>query len=252
MQTKKTGEVNMNEIKKTNIEELIQEAKRAKESGASLSSVFKYFAEKNGKASGSVRNAYYAAMKTAGLNGSAELNENSESNENLSRKGGAKEIKDIIGVNHDEKKPSELFEGLKVNKIVTFKESETDALVKKVLTGITFGKSVRRAISEISRGEKEALRNQNKYRNTLKRDKPRVERLRKEIISEVGKCYDPYLKPPSRDELLDDLKNEINNFYDRIASRVSIENMLLKHELNACRAENARLKSLLERENIKF
>lgn len=227
----------MNEIKRTDIEELIQEAKRAKETGASLSSVFKYFAEKNGKASGSVRNAYYAAMKNAGLNGSAELNENTESDENLSGKVGAK---------YNEKSPSELYQGLKVNKIVTFKESETDALVKKVLTGVTFGKSVRRAISEISRGEKEALRNQNKYRNTLKRDKPRVERLRKEIISEVGKCYDPYLKPPSRDELLDDLKNEINNFYERIASRVRIENMLLKHELNACRAENAALKAQLD------
>lgn len=232
----------MNEIKRTNIEELIQEAKRAKESGASLSSVFKFFAEKNGKASGSVRNAYYAAMKNAGLNGSAEFNEKTESNENLS---GKVEAKGIIGAKHNEKSPSELYQGLKVNKIVTFKESETDALVKKVLTGVTFGKSVRRAISEISRGEKEALRNQNKYRNTLKRDKPRVERLRKEIISEVGKCYDPYLKPPSRDELLDDLKNEINNFYDRIASRVRIENTLLKHELTVCRAENAALKARL-------
>ena len=235
----------MNEIKRTNIEELIREAKRAKETGASLSSVFKFFAEKNGKASGSVRNAYYAAMKTAGLN------ENSESNEYLSCKGGAKEIKDIIGAKRDEKKPSELFQGLKVNKIVAFKESETDALVKKVLTGVTFGKSVRRTISEISRGEKEALRNQNKYRNTLKRDKPRVERLRGEIISEVGKCYDPYLKKPDRDELLEDLKNEINDFYDRIASRVRVENMLLKHELNACRAENARLKAQLESETTK-
>lgn len=230
----------MNKFKKTDIEELVKEVKRAKETGASLSSVFRFFAEKSGKASGSVRNAYYAAMKNAWLN------ENRESNENLSRKDGAKDIKDIIGAKRDEKKPPEIFRGLKVNKIVAFNECETDALVKKVLTGVTFGKSVRRAISEISDGEKEALRNQNKYRNTLKRDKPRVERLRKEIISEVGKCYDPYPKPPARDELLGDLKKEINDFYDRIASRVRIENTLLKHELNACRAENAKLKAQLE------
>lgn len=236
----------MNKFKRTDIEELVKEVKRAKETGASLSSVFRFFAEKSGKASGSVRNAYYAAMKTAWLNESAELNENREPNENLSRKDGAKDIKDIIGAKRDEKKPPEIFRGLKVNKIVAFNECETDALVKKVLTGVTFGKSVRRAISEISDGEKEALRNQNKYRNTLKRDKPRVERLRKEIISEVGKCYDPYPKPPARDELLGDLKKEINDFYDRIASRVRIENMLLKHELNACRAENAKLKAQLE------
>lgn len=236
----------MNKFKRTDIEELVKEVKRAKETGASLSSAFRFFAEKNGKASGSVRNAYYAAMKTAGLGVSAELNENREPNENLSRKDGAKDIKDIIGVKRDEKKPPEIFRGLKVNKIVAFNECETDALVKKVLTGVTFGKSVRRAISEISEGEKEALRNQNKYRNTLKRDKPRVERLRKEIISEVGKCYDPYPKPPARDELLGDLKKEINDFYDRIASRVRIENTLLKHELNACRAENAKLKAQLE------
>lgn len=237
----------MNEFKRTDIEELVKEVKRAKETGASLSSVFRFFAEKSGKASGSVRNAYYAAMKTAGLGVSAELNENREPNEYLSRKDGAKDIKDIIGAKRDEKKPSEIFRGLKVNKIVAFNECETDALVKKVLTGVTFGKSVRRAISEISDGEKEALRNQNKYRNTLKRDKPRVERLRKEIISEVGKCYDPYLmKPPARDEILGDLKKEINDFYDRIASRVRIENTLLKHELNACRAENAKLKAQLE------
>ena len=236
----------MNEFKRTDIEELVKEVKRAKETGASLSSVFRFFAEKSGKASGSVRNAYYAAMKTAGLNESTELNENRESNEYLSRKDGAKDIKGIIGAKRDEKKPSKIFRGLKVNKIVAFNECETDALVKKVLTGVTFGKSVRRAISEISDGEKEALRNQNKYRNTLKRDKPRVERLRKEIISEVGKCYDPYLKPPARDEILGDLKKEINDFYDRIASRVRIENTLLKHELNACRAENAKLKAQLE------
>lgn len=233
----------MNKFKRTDIEELVKEVKRAKETGASLSSVFRFFAEKSGKASGSVRNAYYAAMKNAWLNESAELNENREPNENLSRKDVAK---DIIGAKRDEKKPPEIFRGLKVNKIVAFNECETDALVKKVLTGVTFGKSVRRAISEISDGEKEALRNQNKYRNTLKRDKPRVERLRKEIISEVGKCYDPYPKPPARDELLGDLKKEINDFYDRIASRVRIENTLLKHELNACRAENAKLKAQLE------
>lgn len=237
----------MNKFKRTDIEELVKEVKRAKETGASLSSAFRFFAEKSGKASGSVRNAYYAAMKTAGLNESTELNENREPNEILSRKDGAKDIKDIIGAKRDEKKPPEIFRGLKVNKIVTFNECETDALVKKVLTGVTFGKSVRRAISEISDGEKDALRNQNKYRNTLKRDKPRVERLRKEIISEVGKCYDPYLmKPPARDEILGDLKKEINDFYDRIASRVRIENTLLKHELNACRAENAKLKAQLE------
>lgn len=236
----------MNKFKRTDIEELVKEVKRAKETGASLSSVFRFFAEKSGKASGSVRNAYYAAMKTAGLNEIAEPNENREPNENLSRKDGAKDIKDIIGAKRDEKKPPEIFRGLKVNKIVAFNECETDALVKKVLTGVTFGKSVRRAICEISDGEKDALRNQNKYRNTLKRDKPRVERLRKEIISEVGKCYDPYPKPPARDELLGDLKKEINDFYDRIASRVRIENTLLKHELNACRAENAKLKAQLE------
>lgn len=236
----------MNKFKRTDIEELVKEVKRAKETGASLSSVFRFFAEKSGKASGSVRNAYYAAMKTAGLGVSAGLNESREPNENLSRKDGTKDIKDIIGAKRDEKKPPEIFRGLKVNKIVAFNECETDALVKKVLTGVTFGKSVRRAISEISEGEKEALRNQNKYRNTLKRDKPRVERLRKEIISEVGKCYDPYPKPPARDELLGDLKKEINDFYDRIASRVRIENTLLKHELNACRAENAKLKAQLE------
>lgn len=236
----------MNKFKRTDIEELVKEVKRAKETGASLSSVFRVFAEKSGKASGSVRNAYYAAMKNAWLNESAELNENREPNENLSREDGKKDIRDIIGAKRDEKKPPEIFRGLKVNKIVAFNECETDALVKKVLTGVTFGKSVRRAISEISEGEKEALRNQNKYRNTLKRDKPRVERLRKEIISEVGKCYDPYPKPPARDELLGDLKKEINDFYDRIASRVRIENTLLKHELNACRAENAKLKAQLE------
>lgn len=236
----------MNKFKRTDIEELVKEVKRAKETGASISSVFRFFAEKSGRASGSVRNAYYAAMKTAWLNESAELNENREPNENLSLEDGAKDITDIIGAKRDEKKPSEIFRGLKVNKIVAFNECETDALVKKVLTGVTFGKSVRRAISEISDGEKEALRNQNKYRNTLKRDKPRVERLRKEIISEVGKCYDPYPKPPARDEILGDLKKEINDFYDRIASRVRIENTLLKHELNACRAENAKLKAQLE------
>lgn len=99
----------MNKFKRTDIEELVKEVKRAKETGASLSSVFRFFAEKSGKASGSVRNAYYAAMKNAWLNESAELNENREPNENLSREDGAKDIKDIIGAKHDEKKPRRFF-----------------------------------------------------------------------------------------------------------------------------------------------
>lgn len=213
---KKSWEAKMKDLKKTDIDELFKEAKTAKDNGTSLSSAFKFYAAKNGRAAGSVRNAYYSALK------------NITESEAGSRS-----------------KVGEGFSGLTVNKIVAFNDDETDALVKKVLTGVTFGKSVRRSINEISNGEKEALRNQNKYRNILKKDRARVERLRAEIIADVGKCYDPYSKTFDKDEILCKLKSEINALCDKIEKRVRDENVLLKRELSVCLAENAMLKAKL-------
>ena len=58
---------------------------------------------------------------------------------------------------------------------------------------ITFGKSVRRVISENTSDEKTALRYQNKYRNLLKHDKKMVEKVEmldesiKTLTEELGR-----------------------------------------------------------------
>ena len=117
-------------------------------------------------------------------------------------------------------------------------------LLRKILTGVTFGKSVRRSICEMSQTPKQALRYQNKYRNLLKSDRQRVEKIRNEIKEEFGKCYNPTNKQVKTDENLLKLKKEINSLCDRIARELKIENANLKLQVKKYEEENAKLKIL--------
>ena len=126
---------------------------------------------------------------------------------------------------------------LSVTPIICFNDNETDKIIREILSGATLGKSVRRMTREMAKDEREALRFQNKYRNALRCDRPRVERIRSELKNEVGRCYDPYEKKRGKDLLLEKLKAEINALYERIAQKARDENRLLKEELRRCREE---------------
>lgn len=196
----------MSKIKESELKRLFSEAEKAKKSGTSLGKVFETIASETGRAKGSVRNAYYSTLKK------------SQSDERLK--------KDLLGN-----------KTLSVTPIICFNDNETDKIIREILSGATLGKSVRRMTREMAKDEKEALRFQNKYRNALRCDRTRVERIRSELKNEVGRCYDPYEKKRGKDLLLEKLKAEINALYERIAQKARDENRLLKEELRRCREE---------------
>lgn len=189
---------------------LFSSALDAKTRGENLDRVFEDFAVKTGRAKGSVRNFYYSTLKRA------------EVDETLRKKylGNA---------------------SLTANKIVGFSESESDDLLEKVLLGVTFGKSVRRVIAEISPDGKTALRNQNKYRNLLRLERARVERVMQKIFAEYGKCANPFSKRACQNENLSTLKKEINSLFDKIGQKLKVENESLKEQIKLLKEENALL-----------
>lgn len=189
---------------------LFSSALDAKTRGENLDRVFEDFAVKTGRAKGSVRNFYYSTLKRA------------EVDETLRKKylGNA---------------------SLTANKIVGFSESESDDLLEKVLLGVTFGKSVRRVIAEISPDGKTALRNQNKYRNLLRLERARVERVMQKIFAEYGKCANPFAKKSCQNENLSTLKKEINSLFDKIGQKLKVENESLKEQIKLLKEENALL-----------
>ncbi len=196
----------MSKIKESELKRLFSEAEKAKKSGTSLGKVFETIASETGRAKGSVRNAYYSTLKK------------SQSDERLK--------KNLLGN-----------KTLTVTPIICFNDNETDKIIREILSGATLGKSVRRMTREMAKDEREALRFQNKYRNALRCDRTRVERIRSELKNEVGRCYDPYEKKRGKDLLLEKLKAEINALYERIAQKARDENRLLKEELRRCREE---------------
>ena len=193
---------------------LFKSAYQAKERGENLDKVFEDFAVKTGRAKGSVRNFYYSTLKRAETSCETQ----------------AKYLGDMR---------------LRANKIVGFEDGEVDDLLEKVLLGVTSGKSVRRVILEISPDGKTALRNQNKYRNLLRFNKDKVEKVRQKIISNHGKCADPFFKKRAQGASLTLLKKEINDLCERIGQSLKRENQALKAQIEILKEQNARLKENL-------
>ena len=135
---------------------------------------------------------------------------------------------------------------LNVARIISFEDCETDFLLEKILIGVTFGKSVRRVINEMTDNQKLALRYQNKYRNVVRFDRQRVQALREKIIEDYGKCYDPYKEGVQNDVILSKLKREINALCDRIVQEQKEENQKLKQRI--LELENERSELLREKE----
>lgn len=207
----------MAKMTQVQIRQLMDLAYEAKNKGESLSKVFDSFAKQTGRARGSIRNVYYSSLKQTS--------------------GDEKYKKSVLGE-----------KSLSVAKIISFEDCETDFLLEKILIGVTFGKSVRRVISEMTENPKLALRYQNKYRNVIRFDRQRVQAVREKIIEDYGKCYDPYKESAFSDVLLLKLKREINLLCDKIALEQREENQKLKQKI--LELEQERKELLRERENI--
>lgn len=210
-------EEKMKSITDKKMKELIKKADEAKTNGKPLGEVFEEFAKKTGGAKGSIRNAYYAAIKRAATD---------------------KEYsKAVLG----EIKP-------KVAKIIEFDEAEAKIMLKKILIKVTEGRSVRSSIGLIASDPKQALRYQNKYRNMIACDKPTVIETVNEIKRERGECYNPYDR--REEPVLKRLKAEINALYDRIAENLRKENEALKRENAELKREISALKNAESKSSI--
>ncbi len=127
-----------------------------KRAGRTLSALFEGYAKKSGRAKGSVRNYYYALLRSSG---SAQVR------------------KLLRGTD------------LKAEPIRAFTEEETDRVLRAILTEKSKGISVRRAVFNLAGGDdKLMLRYQNKYRNVLTKQPERIKKLMRECgISEEDK-----------------------------------------------------------------
>jgi hypothetical protein len=193
---------------------LVEYVKDGKAAGKTLTWLFASYGAANGRAKGSVRNYYYALMK------------NKNSDERIVR----------------------LLDGssLKVEEIREFTEEETDSALKSILLEKSKGLSVRRAICNLAAGDdKLMLRLQNKYRNVLKKQPERIERIaealgldeeeRKKLLARGRRVVSELRQGADREFLQRRLENEINALYDRLAKALKEENARL-------RAENEELK----------
>ena len=127
---------------------LIEYIYTGRHAGKTLSYLFETYGREHNRAKGSVRNYYYAFLR-------------SRADERVQRILAGKD--------------------LAAGEIRPFTEAETDEMLKKVLTEKSKGMSVRRAIRNLCGGdEKLMLRMQNKYRNLLKKQPERVRRAAEE------------------------------------------------------------------------
>ena len=119
-----------------------------KRAGRTLSSLFEDYAKKSGRAKGSVRNYYYALLRSTGN----------------------REVRKLLSGTD-----------LKAEPVHAFSDEETDAILRKILTEKSKGISVRRAVLNLAGGDdKLMLRYQNKYRNVLSKQPERLQRIREE------------------------------------------------------------------------
>ena len=191
---------------------LIDFIKEGKRKGKTLTYLFESYGLRCGRAKGSVRNYYYALIK------------NANADERIVR----------------------LLDGseLSVEKIREFTDEETDEVIRNILEEKSKGLSVRRAIFNIAKGDdKLMLRLQNKYRNILRKEPKRIEKIAKEMGMDATNCIRPRPTLPDKDFLKRRLENEINALYDRLAQGLKEENERLREENKKLKAEREKLLS---------
>ena len=188
----------INGYTKEEAESLVKYVCDGRGKGKTLTAIFEEYAARSGRARGSVRNYYYALLR-------------STDNE---------EVRNILAGTD-----------LKAEDVRPFTEEETDKILRAILEQKSRGISVRKAVLNLSEGDdKLMLRYQNKYRNVLSKQPERIDRLMKEcgytttdasrkaIEERINVLYD---------ELANSLKEE-NKRLTAVIKRLTDENYLLK------------------------
>ena len=184
---------------------LVEYIADGKRRGQTLSGLFEGYAKKTGRAKGSVRNYYYALLRTTGDNRVKKLLRGKD---------------------------------LHAEKILPFTEEETDKILREIILQKQQGVSVRRAVLNLSGGDdKLMLRYQNKYRNVLAKQPERIQKLMREcgldsrdeararLEDEINGLYD---------RLAGTLKDE-NKKLNAMIKRLTDENALLKLQIKNMR-----------------
>ena len=188
----------INGYTKEEAESLVKFVCEGKVQGKTLTRIFSEYAQKAGRAKGSVRNYYYALLK---------------SSDN-------KDVKELLQGTH-----------LKAEESRPFTDEETDKILKAILSAKSKGISVRKAVLNLSGGDdKLMLRYQNKYRNVMAKEPERIERLMKEAgytVDDEGKKAIEDKINALYDELNAGLKEE-NKRLTAVVKRLMDENFLLR------------------------
>ena len=171
---------------------------QGKGQGKTLTRIFEEYAAATHRAKGSVRNYYYALLKST---------DNAEVREIL--KGTSLRAEDV--------RP--------------FTDEETDKILREILRQKSRGVSVRRAVLNLADGDdKLMLRYQNKYRNVISKQPERIERLMKECgldSSDGGRQALEDKINSLYDRLNSSLKDEVKRL-TALVKKLTDENSLLK------------------------
>ena len=168
------------------------------ESGRTLTALFELYAKKSGRAKGSVRNYYYALLRSTG-----------------------------------DERVKKLLRGtrLKAEHICGFTDDETDKILRGILEQKSKGVSVRKAVLNLAEGDdKLMLRYQNKYRNVLNKQPERIEKIMRECETPVGARDRKKLEEEINglyDRLASSLKEE-NRRLSETCRMLSDENAILR------------------------
>ena len=188
----------INGYTKEEAESLVKYVCEGRGQGKTLTRIFDEYAKSTGRARGSVRNYYYALLKSS-----------------------------------DDLMVKELLAGteLKAESITPFSEEETDRILRAILTQKSKGVSVRRAVLNLAQGDdKLMLRYQNKYRNVLAKQPDRIKRLMHECGLESADGGQQAIEDKINelyDKLTSSLKEE-NKRLSAVIKRLTDENYLLK------------------------
>lgn len=195
----------MNKINGYTVEEaesLVEYISEGKGEGKTLSYLFETYGKTHGRAKGSVRNYYYALLK-------------SRSDERVNAM--------LRGKN------------LEAEEIREFTEEETNKALLDILTERSKGLSVRRAIRNIAgEDEKLMLRLQNKYRNVLKKQ---PELIREAMLKLGLEAPAAGAEGDKRETLKRRIESEINSLYDKINNALKKENERLAAENRALKSK---------------
>ena len=188
----------INGYTKEEAQSLVKYVCEGKGQGKTLTRIFEEYAKNSGRARGSVRNYYYALLKST---------DNAD-------------VREILADTQ-----------LKAEDIRPFTDEETDVILKAILKEKSKGVSVRRAVLNLANGDdKLMLRYQNKYRNVMAKQPERIKRIMKEagfIVTDDGRKAIEEKINSLYDELNFSLKEE-NKRLTAVVKKLTDENYLLR------------------------